>query len=59
MQPIFYDVNPLEVRNQKKKFREALAKHKEKFKDDKKVKRWREALYEGGVISYVRCIQRA
>ena len=51
MQPIFYDVNPLEVRNQKKKFGEALAKHEEKFKDDKKVKRWSEALYEVASLS--------
>ena len=48
---VFYKVDPSDVRNQKGKFGEALAKHEEKFKDDKKVQRWREALYEAGNIS--------
>ena len=41
--PIFYDVDPSEVPNWKGNFGEALAKHEEKFKDDKKVQRciWR------------------
>ena len=39
VRPIFYDVDPSEVSNQKGKFGEALAKHEEKFKDDKKVQR--------------------
>jgi hypothetical protein len=49
--PVFYKVDPSEVRNQKGKFGEALAKHEEKFKDDKKVQRWREALHEAANIS--------
>ena len=37
--PIFYDVDLSKVCNRKGKFGEALAKHEEKFKDDKKVQR--------------------
>ena len=52
MLPIFYKVDPSEVRDQKGKFGEALAKHDEKFKNNvKKVQRWREALKEAGSIS--------
>ncbi len=51
VRPIFYDVDPSEVRNQREKFGEALAKHEEKYKDGKKVKRWREALYEAASLS--------
>jgi hypothetical protein len=49
--PVFYKVDPSEVRNQKGKFGEELAKHEEKFKGDKKVQRWREALHEAASIS--------
>ena len=50
--PVFYKVDPSEVRSQKGKFGEALAKHEEKFKDNmKKVQRWREALNEAGNLS--------
>ena len=50
--PVFYKVDPSEVRSQKGKFGEALAKHEEKFKDNmKKVKRWRAALNEAGNLS--------
>ncbi|KAH0669901.1 hypothetical protein KY285_024044 [Solanum tuberosum] len=46
--PIFYDVDPSEVRNQKESFAEAFAKHESKYRDDvegiHKVKRWRTAL---------------
>ena len=49
--PIFYIVEPLEIRNQKGKFGESLPKHEEKFKDDNKVQRWREALHEMTSIS--------
>jgi hypothetical protein len=51
VRPIFYKVDPSEVRNQKGKFGEALAKHEEKFKDNKIVRRWREALHEVANIS--------
>ena len=51
VRPIFYKVEPSEICNQKGKFGEALAKHEEKFKDDKKVQRWREALHEMTSIS--------
>ena len=36
VRPVFYDVDPSEVRNQKGKFGEALAEH-EKVKDNNKV----------------------
>ncbi|XP_030958555.1 TMV resistance protein N-like [Quercus lobata] len=51
MRPIFYNVDPSEVRNQKGKFGEALAKHEENFKNNKKVQSWRKALYEVANIS--------
>ena len=42
MLPVFYKVDPSEVRDQKGKFGEVLAKHVEKFKNNmKKVQRWR------------------
>ncbi|WMV30507.1 hypothetical protein MTR67_023892 [Solanum verrucosum] len=50
--PIFYDVDPSEVRNQKESFAEASAKHESKYRDDvegiHKVKRWRTALSAAG-----------
>ncbi|XP_050274384.1 disease resistance protein RUN1-like [Quercus robur] len=48
--PIFYNIDPSEVRNQKGKFGEALSKHEEKLKDYK-VQSWREALFEVANIS--------
>ncbi len=48
---VFYKVDPSTLCNQKGKFAEALAKHEENFKDDKKVQRWREALYEASGIA--------
>uniref|UniRef100_M1CYX9 Bacterial spot disease resistance protein 4 n=1 Tax=Solanum tuberosum TaxID=4113 RepID=M1CYX9_SOLTU len=46
--PIFYDVDPSELQNQKESFAEAFAKHESKYRDDvegiHKVKRWRTAL---------------
>ena len=47
--PVFYKVDPSEVRNQKGKFGEALAKHE--VNNIKKVQRWREALNKAGSIS--------
>ena len=50
--PVFYKVDPSDVRNQKEKFGEALAKHEKKFKDNKeKVQRWRATLNEASHIS--------
>ena len=51
VRPIFYNMDPLDVRNQKGKFGEALANHEEKFKDNKKIQRWREALHEAANIT--------
>lgn len=49
--PVFYKVDLSEVRNQRGKFRKALVKHEEKFKNNmKKVQRWRAALYEAGSL---------
>ena len=47
--PVFYKVDPSEVRNQKGKFEEALAKNE--VNNIKKVQRWREALNKVGSIS--------
>ena len=51
VRPVFYNVDPSEVRNQKGKFGEVFAKHEENFKDNRKVQSWREALYEVANIS--------
>ena len=48
--PVFCNIDPSEVRNQKGKFGEALSKHEEKLKDYK-VQSWREALLEVANIS--------
>ncbi|XP_049379081.1 TMV resistance protein N-like [Solanum stenotomum] len=45
--PIFYYVDPSDVRYQRESFAEAFTKHKLRYKDDEgmqKVKRWRNAL---------------
>ncbi|PRQ34068.1 putative TIR domain, winged helix-turn-helix DNA-binding domain-containing protein [Rosa chinensis] len=45
--PVFFNVEPSDVRNQTKSFDEAFAKHEAKFgKDSEKVKKWRAALRE-------------
>ncbi|KAL4637489.1 hypothetical protein ACB092_03G080900 [Castanea dentata] len=50
--PVFYKVDPSEVRSQKGKFGEVLAKHEENFKyDTNKVQRWRAALNEACNLS--------
>ena len=50
--PVFYKVDPSDVRNQNGKFGEAFMKHEEKFKDNKKkVQKWRAALKEASNIS--------
>ncbi|XP_072070348.1 disease resistance protein Roq1 isoform X3 [Arachis hypogaea] len=50
--PIFYDVDPSVVRHQRGSYAEALAKHEERYQDDKgKVKKWRNALLEAANLS--------
>ena len=50
--PIFYKVDPSEIRKQDEEFGVALAKHEEKFKDDiEKVQRWRKTLTEAANLS--------
>ncbi|KAL0007746.1 hypothetical protein SO802_009248 [Lithocarpus litseifolius] len=50
--PIFYKVNPSEIRKQDGEFGIALAKHEENFKDDiEKVQRWRKTLSEAANLS--------
>ncbi|KAI4324067.1 hypothetical protein L6164_023633 [Bauhinia variegata] len=50
--PIFYGVDPSDVRNQRKSFAEAFRKQEEKFGADKeKVRRWRDSLREVANIS--------
>lgn len=46
MRPVFYKVDPSEVRKQEGKFGKALTMHEEKFNDKKKIQRWRKALCE-------------
>ncbi|KAK7291259.1 hypothetical protein RIF29_06251 [Crotalaria pallida] len=50
--PIFYDLDPSQVGHQTRTYAEALAKHEERFKDDKdKVQQWRKALHKAAKIS--------
>ncbi|KAB2006448.1 hypothetical protein ES319_D11G345700v1 [Gossypium barbadense] len=45
--PIFYHVDPSDLRNQKEKVEAAFAKHEERYKEDKdKIEKWRNALTE-------------
>ncbi|XP_050277140.1 disease resistance protein RUN1-like [Quercus robur] len=47
IRPIFYNVDPSEIRNQNGNFGNALTNHEKKFKNNKdkdKVQRWRDAL---------------
>ncbi|TYI03619.1 hypothetical protein ES332_A11G352200v1 [Gossypium tomentosum] len=45
--PIFYDVDPSDLRKQKGKVEEAFAKHQERYKEDTdKIQKWRNALTE-------------
>ncbi|KAJ0763455.1 putative TIR domain, P-loop containing nucleoside triphosphate hydrolase [Helianthus annuus] len=47
--PIFYHVDPSDVRNQKGKYRKAFSKHEKKNKE--KVESWRKALEKAGNLS--------
>ncbi|XP_040998079.1 disease resistance protein RUN1-like [Juglans microcarpa x Juglans regia] len=49
--PVFYHVDPSEVRNLRGRFGEALAKHQERFKEDPKVQKWKESLQEVASLS--------
>ncbi|OMO88501.1 hypothetical protein COLO4_20239 [Corchorus olitorius] len=50
--PIFYDVDPSDVRKQSKSYGEAFAQHEERFVADMDmIKRWREALKEAADLS--------
>jgi len=50
--PIFYDVNPSDVRKQMGTFAQAFAEHEERLKENtEKVKTWREALSEVANLS--------
>ncbi|KAG7945084.1 hypothetical protein I3843_15G135000, partial [Carya illinoinensis] len=48
--PVFYKVEPSTVRQQKNSFKEALAKHEDKFKDAK-VQKWKTALKQAADLS--------
>ncbi|CAJ1931661.1 unnamed protein product [Sphenostylis stenocarpa] len=48
--PVFYDIDPSDVRNQRGTFGEAFAKHEQNF-DEKKVREWKNALVEAANFS--------
>ena len=47
--PVFYDIDPSDVRKQTGSFAKAFDSHEERFKE--KVKEWRKALEEAGNLS--------
>ncbi|MED6207260.1 hypothetical protein PIB30_034164 [Stylosanthes scabra] len=50
--PVFYNVDPSDVRHLKKSFGEAMAKHEERFKNDmNKVLKWKKALHQVANLS--------
>ncbi|XP_040998647.1 disease resistance protein RPV1-like isoform X1 [Juglans microcarpa x Juglans regia] len=49
--PVFYGVNPTDVRHQRESFGKALAKLKERFKNESKVERWKATLTEVAGLS--------
>ncbi|XP_030520541.2 TMV resistance protein N-like [Rhodamnia argentea] len=50
--PLFYKVEPREVRTPRKSYRKAMATHESKFgKGSEKVKRWKKALFDAGSLS--------
>ncbi|XP_039157774.1 disease resistance protein RUN1 [Eucalyptus grandis] len=50
--PVFYKVEPREVRKGRMSYQRALDKHKSKFgEDSEKVKRWEKALFNAGSLS--------
>ncbi|XP_062020943.1 disease resistance protein RPV1-like [Rosa rugosa] len=55
VRPIFYKVDPSDVRHQTGKFGEAVGEHERRFKDDMdKVLRWRASLSEAANLSGLR-----
>ncbi|TYI03716.1 hypothetical protein ES332_A11G360300v1 [Gossypium tomentosum] len=49
--PIFYHVDPSDLRKQKEKVKEAFARHEERYKEDcEKIQRWRNALIQVAAI---------
>ncbi|XP_059455225.1 TMV resistance protein N-like [Corylus avellana] len=49
--PVFYKVNPSDVRYQKGNYKKALAKHAKRLNDDEKVKKWKAALKQVANLS--------
>ncbi|GAU46315.1 hypothetical protein TSUD_243370 [Trifolium subterraneum] len=49
--PVFYDVDPSNVRNQRESYAEAFAKHERNFEDMMKVQEWRNGLLEAANYS--------
>ncbi|KAF7851302.1 hypothetical protein BT93_L4130 [Corymbia citriodora subsp. variegata] len=50
--PVFYKVEPREVRRGRESYERAIADHESKFgKDSEKVNRWKKALFEAGSLS--------
>ncbi|WMV56795.1 hypothetical protein MTR67_050180 [Solanum verrucosum] len=50
--PIFYNVDPSDVRHQTQTFAESFSQHEEKYKGDiERIQRWRDAFAESGKIS--------
>ncbi|KAK3431283.1 hypothetical protein EUGRSUZ_E02649, partial [Eucalyptus grandis] len=50
--PVFYKVEPTEVKSRRKSYKEAMAKHESEFgKDSEKVKRWKKVLLDAGNLS--------
>ncbi|KAK3431410.1 hypothetical protein EUGRSUZ_E03291 [Eucalyptus grandis] len=50
--PVFYEVEPREVREGRENYKRAMDNHEYKFgKDSEKVKRWKKALFETGSLS--------
>ncbi|XP_039157820.1 TMV resistance protein N-like [Eucalyptus grandis] len=52
--PVFYKVEPREMRKGRMTYQRALDKHESKFrKDSEKVKRWKEALFNAEIVKQV------
>ncbi|KAI6705677.1 hypothetical protein NL676_008639, partial [Syzygium grande] len=50
--PLFYKVEPREVRTPRGSYRDAMMEHESKFgKDSKEVNRWKKALFNAGSLS--------
>ncbi|KAF7851307.1 hypothetical protein BT93_L4135 [Corymbia citriodora subsp. variegata] len=50
--PVFYKVEPREVRRGRESYRRAIARHESKFgKNSEKVKKWKKTLFDAGSLS--------